>query len=152
VTLVRLLALALSIVLCAACDDTPTAPTSTTSSTASTSTTTSTSTPAAENFELLIPPQSDRFYSFSPTQAGDVKIGLMSVTLVPSPAAFVVAMRVGVGVPAGEGCAVSNAVDMVPALMPQLTVSVSTGVHCIDVADPGTLPGAALVSVRYTHP
>lgn len=141
-TAVRLLVFTLSIALCAACGSSPTSPTSTTSS----------SSPTTENFELLIPPQSDRFYSFSVSQAGDVKVGLMSVTLVPSPAAWSTVLRVGVGVPAGEGCAVTDAVDVAPALMPQLTVSASTGIHCIDVADPGTLPSAALVAVRYSHP
>jgi hypothetical protein len=131
--------IATSIMLCVACGDSPTSPTSTT-------------TPTTENFELTVPPQQDRFYSFNLSQAGDVKVGLMSVTLVPSPAASSAVLRVGIGVPAAEGCAVTNTVDVASGLTPQLTVNVTTGIHCIDVADPGTLPSAALVSIRYSHP
>jgi hypothetical protein len=56
-----------------------------------------------------------------------------------------------VGVPKAEGCAVTQFVDTSPALVTQLTMTLGTGIHCIDISGIGALPGAAVWSIRFVH-
>jgi hypothetical protein len=139
----RALILAVSF-LCPACGSSPTSPSTTSSSTTST-----TSLPSF--FELTVPQGADSFYSFTQSQNGNMSATLASITVGKSPAAVPIIMRLGVGVPAGEGCAVNNFVDVTPSLTTEFTATLVPGTYCIDVADIGNLPADAVVSVRYAH-
>jgi hypothetical protein len=131
--------------VCCGCGSSPTSPSSTSSST------TTSSTPVPGLFELTVSPGTDRFYSFTQSTNGDATATLGSVTIGRSPAAVPVAMRLGIGVPAGEGCSVTTSMDVTPSLITQLTATLVAGTYCVDVADIGNLTSDAVVSVRLAH-
>ena len=133
--------------VCSACGSTPTSP----STTSSTTTTTTSATPVPSFFELTVAPGTDRFYAFTQSQNGDATATLASVTVGRSAAAVPLTMRLGIGVPAGEGCSLINSVDVTPSLITQLTATLVPGTYCIDVGDIGYLSSDAVVSVRLSH-
>jgi len=142
-TVITRLIVAFVALSCAACGDNPTSPSDTSSTTATTST---------SGFELTVAPRSDGFYSFTTSSDGPVTITLASVTIGRSASAVPVAMRIGLGVPVGEGCSVTTAIDVTPSLTAQLGLAtVTAGTYCIDVADIGNLSTDAVVAVRFTH-
>ncbi len=143
-TLLVLPALMIAGLTIAACDESPTSPSST-----DTTTTIATTT---SNFEGTLTPGAASFYSFTVTNAGTVTVTLGSLAYTTGPAALAVPVRIGVGIPAGQGCAVAQAADVTPLLVPQLSAPVSTGINCVNVADIGRLSGPATFSVRFTHP
>jgi hypothetical protein len=123
-------------------DDTPTAPSTPTTPTLITRT-----------FEGTIEPGQARFFSFNTTQSGTLSATFSSLSLIGRVAALPLAMQIGVGVPAGEGCAVTQSADIAPALTTQFTMTVTAATtYCVNIADPGTLPAAAAFSIRFSHP
>jgi len=132
--------------LAAACDNTISGPSGTASSTASTVSL------STESFEATLSNGESTFYSFTVGTAGSVAVTLASLVQVGRPAAVATTMRIGLGTPAGEGCAISDTVDASAALTPQLTASMSAGIHCVSIADVGQLTGPAIVAVRFVHP
>ena len=135
--------------LTAACDNTISGPSGTSSSG---TTATTTIAPSTESFEATLVPGGSTFYSFSVATAGSVAVTLASVVQVGRPAAVTTPMRIGLGTPAGEGCAVSDSVNASAALTPQLVVALTADIHCVSLADAGQLTAPAIVSVRFTHP
>ena len=129
--------------LCSACDKSPTSPTST-----STTTTTATT----QVFEVTVPPGGASFYSISLSQATQVSVTLASVQRSTKVTPLTTTLLLGIGIPAGEGCAVSESVAVAPTLTTQLTSSRSAGIFCVNVADAGTLTTPVLAVVRVTHP
>ncbi len=128
--------------LAGACGDSPTAPDAVV--------TTSVSQIA---FEGVLESGAARFYSFSTAQAGSVQATLQSLVAVGRRDAVNVPVRLGVGVPRGEGCAVSESIETSPALVAQFSSSsLPTGTYCLNVADSGDLPGATRFLVRFSHP
>ena len=126
--------------LIAACGDNPTAPDDTEAATVS---------PTV--FEGTLDLNGSNFYSFTVSQSGSITAYLASLTLVGHREALVVPVRLGVGVPKGEGCGVTQSVDTSPALVTQLMLRLGTGIHCINISDIGALPGAAVFSIRFLH-
>jgi hypothetical protein len=129
--------------LLAACDDSPTSPTDTTSTTSSAST---------QVFEGTLDIGGSSFYSFSTSQRGTLTASFASLTLVGRSAALPAVMQVGVGIPAGEGCAVTESIDAAPALTSQFSTTLTTGIFCLSIADIGNLPGPVTFSIRFIHP
>lgn len=129
--------------LLAACGDSPTSPTDTASTTSVAST---------QVFEGTLDVGGSSFYSFSVSQSGTLTVSFASLTLVGRSAALPVVMRVGVGIPAGEGCAVTQSIDTAPALTSQFSTTLTTGIFCLSIADIGSLPGSATFSIRFSHP
>lgn len=127
----------------AACGSSPTSPSSTTSTTTSTTT--------SYNFEATLAPGETTFYSFKVTTAGAVTVTLASIVRPSQFSPVPVHMRVGLGIPAGEGCAVTESVDVTPALTAQISTTREAGIFCVSVADIGELTGTVITSVRYTH-
>ena len=137
--------LATSLLAVSGCGDNPTSPDSTSSST--------TTAPSTIVYEGRLEPNGSGFYSFNASATGDVEAHLASLALVGHRDALSIAVRIGVGVPKGEGCALSQSVDIAAALVTQLTAPLSTtGIYCIGIVDIGALPGAAVFSIRFTHP
>jgi hypothetical protein len=135
-------ALLLSLLAASACDDAPTSPDDTPT------------TPTLANvvFEGTLERDELRFYSFTASQTGSVTVNLASLTLVGRRDALTVPVRIGVGVPKGEGCADTESAEMVPALVSQMSASLGAGIHCVSIADVGQLPGAATFLIRFSHP
>jgi hypothetical protein len=133
------------------CDEKPTSPDTTTSST--TSTTSTTTSLSSVVFEGVLTMNGSAFYSFTAAQAGVVSATLSSLVLVGHRDAFTAPVRIGVGTPKGEGCALTQSMDAAPALVTQLTAPLTTtGIYCVSITDVGTLTGDALFSIRFSHP
>ena len=132
----------LASLLMAACGDSPTAPDDT-------ATTTTTVSPTV--FEGTLDVKGARFYSFSVSQSGSLTAHLASLTLIGHREVLAVPVRLGVGVPKGEGCAVTEFVDASPALVTQLTTTLAAGIYCMNLSDIGALPDAAVFSIRFLH-
>lgn len=135
------LALAVAMLL-GACSDSPTAPDDVVT------------TPVSQIvFDGVIESGASRFYAFRTSQAGSVQATLQSLVAVGHRDAANIPVRLGVGVPRGEGCAVSESIDTSPGLVAQFfSSSLPTGTYCLSVADIGNVPGAMQFIVRFTHP
>ena len=140
----RLLTVALLAALTAACgNDSPTSPTETTS----------TSTATSITYTGTLEPGASRFYSFTNAAAGSVTAFLASVTATTdSRVPLAVPLELGVGMPAGTGCATTTTQVVGPGLVSQLSVSLAAGVFCLRVGDPGELKSPVSFAVRFTHP
>jgi hypothetical protein len=121
-------------------DDTPTSPTSTTPVT------------VTEQFAGTVPVGATRFYSYEVTSAGTSAITLASLSAPGSRLPSAARVQLGVGIPAGEGCAVSQSVVTAPALSAQLSVSQAAGIYCTSITDLGELTGEADFIIRIVHP
>ena len=102
-------------------------------------------------FEGTLEQDQSRFYAFTAAQAGSVTVNLASLTLVGHREALTVPVRIGVGVPKGEGCGETESLETTPALVSQLSVTLASGIHCVNIADTGQLPGAASFLIRFSH-
>jgi hypothetical protein len=105
-----------------------------------------------ERFDATLDPGSSAFFSFQlATTNGTVAINLASVAPLTRPGVISVPMRIGVGVPAGEGCSLQQTMLATPALTSQLTTTLRDGTYCASVADIGNLKESVNISVRVTH-
>jgi hypothetical protein len=119
------------------------------------STSTSTSTPSAstERFDGILFPMAPAFYSFNVGgSGGTVSINLASLSPLDKPGVLPETVQLGYGVPAGEGCDVRQAVPTAPALVSQLTETLTIGTYCASITDAGGLTEPANYSIRVTHP
>jgi hypothetical protein len=119
------------------------------------STSTSTSTPSAstERFDGILFPMATAFYSFNVGgSGGTVSINLASLSPLDKPGVLPETVQLGYGVPAGEGCDVRQAVPTAPALVSQLTETLTIGTYCASITDAGGLTEPANYSIRVTHP
>ena len=123
------------------CEDSPTSPDETAT------------TPTASNvvFEGTLEQDQSRFYAFTASQAGSVTVNLASLNLVGHREALTVPVRIGVGIPKGEGCGVTESIETLPALVSQFSATLESGIHCVNIADTGELPGAAIFLIRFSH-
>jgi hypothetical protein len=138
----RMLSVAVLAALTLACgdDESPTSPTDTTP--ASTSVT----------YAGTLDAGGSRFYSFTNGAAGSVTAFLASVTAPDTRLPLAVPLELGIGVPAGTGCATTTTQIVAPGLVSQLTVSLAAGVFCLRVADAGELRAPVTFAVRFSHP
>ena len=93
-----------------------------------------------------------RFYSFSNNTAGSVTAFLASVTASGNPLPLAIPLELGIGVPAGTGCATTMTQVVTPGLVTELTDSLAAGVFCLRVADAGALKAPVTFAVRFNHP
>ena len=114
-------------------------------------TATTASTTSSVVFEGTLGQDQSRFYAFTASQAGSVTVNLASLNLVGHREALTVPVRVGVGIPKGEGCGVTESIETLPALVSQFSATLESGIHCVNIADPGQLPGAAIFLIRFSH-
>ncbi len=92
-----------------------------------------------------------QFYSLTLPQNSGVFVTLASVTTTDNREATGTALALGLGVPRGTECVVSTRVVTTSALTPQIREFINQGVHCVSVADPGTLPAAVRFAVRIGY-
>lgn len=117
--------------------------------------TTPTTTPAAAAVEVYtgaLQPGQLGFYSFQATGTGTASFTFASLTHNATGRTLDAALQIGAGIPAGEGCAVTNAVTTGPGLVAQLNHPVVAGTYCVQVLDPGNLSAAVTFAVRIRRP
>ena len=136
---IRLVACAIAIGA-AACGDSIETPTSGTTATE----------PATILFTGTLQPRSSRFYSYTLTSVGTVTAMLASLERNGIPANH--ALELGLGIPAGTGCAVSTAATTTTALIPQLRQDAGLGTYCVRISDVDGLPAAMNFTIRVIHP
>ena len=85
------------------------------------------------------------------SQGGGVTVNLASLNLVGHREALTAPVRIGVGVPKGEGCGETESIETLPALVSQFFTTLESGIHCVNIADTGDLPGAAIFLIRFSH-
>jgi hypothetical protein len=127
-------------------DKSPTSPTSTTT----TATAAAAPDPSPFLFGGTLEPHGTRFYSYSLTTAGSVSAMLASVERNGLPVTN--ALEIGLGIPAGTGCAVSVTQNSASLLIPQLRQDFGSGTYCVRVTDVDGLPAAMNFTVRVHHP
>lgn len=101
-------------------------------------------------FSGTLQPRTSRFYSYSVTAAGSVSALLASVERNSVPMAD--ALEIGIGSPAGSGCAVTVSAHVSAALVPQLRHEAAAGTYCVRVADTRGLPAPMAFTIRVIHP
>jgi hypothetical protein len=106
--------------------------------------------PSTILFSGTLQPGGSRFYSYTITTAGAVSALLASVERngVPMPDA----LEVGIGSPAGTGCATAVSAHVSAALVPQLRHEAAVGTHCVRVADTEGLSAPMTFTIRIIHP
>jgi DNA-binding transcriptional regulator LsrR (DeoR family) len=62
------------------------------------------------------------------------------------------ALEIGIGSPAGTGCAVTLSANVSAALSPQLRHDAAVGTYCVRVADTDGLPVPMAFTIRVIHP
>lgn len=138
---VRALALGAVMVMTACGDpDTPQSPTSPTNQR------------LVEVYTGMLSPGGSGFYSFQVRASETASYTLASLTHATTGRALDVELTLAAGVPAGEDCNVSSSTAAAPSLTPQLSGSVSPGIYCVKLSDPGRLTAAANFAVRIQHP
>jgi len=114
--------------------------------------TTTTPTVTTVTYTGTIDPGGSRFYSFTNSAAGSVTAFLASVTPADGRVPLALALELGIGIPAGTGCATTTTQVVAPGLATQMTASLAAGVFCLRVADAGELRGPISFAVRFSHP
>jgi hypothetical protein len=133
-------AVLLSALLTAGCSSSPTTPTSTT-----------TPTPTTELFAGSLALKDSSFYSFTVVQKSNVFLTLASLTVaVPGPAVSI-PLNLGLGVPAGIGCALTQSLTVPPTLTPQIAVTLDPGIFCVNIQDVGNLTSPVNFAIRIVH-
>ena len=103
-------------------------------------------------FDGVLDPGGASFYSFTTQQTGSVRATLQSLTAPGRPEVVSVPLSVGVGVPRGEGCAVSESVETPSGLVTQFVSStLAPGTYCLSVRDPGRLPFTVTFVVSFSY-
>jgi hypothetical protein len=146
------IAVALALLPAIACSGLPTAATNTSTSTTTTTTAPVSTATTPTVFEGTLDPRGSAFYSFKASQAGTVTATLASVLAIGQRGALTVPLRIGVGTPAGVGCALSQFSDVTPGLTPQFSTAVAAGISCLGVVDIGDLPGPSSFAIKFTYP
>lgn len=106
--------------------------------------------PTAVLFAGTLQPRTSRFYSYTITTAGAVSALLASVESNGAPVTN--ALEIGLGSPAGTGCAVAMSANVSPALIPQLRHDAAAGTYCVRIADADGAPAALTFTIRVIHP
>jgi len=106
--------------------------------------------PATVLFSGTLQPRTTRFYSFTLTTSGTVSALLASVERNGVPAAN--PLEIGIGSPAGTGCAVTISANVSASLIPQLRYDAAEGTYCVRVADTEGLSAPMTFTIRVIHP
>jgi hypothetical protein len=110
--------------------------------------------PTTELFEgQLTSRGASQFFSFTVSTAGDVNLTLASVTTAATPGTSLnLPLGLGLGMPVGTDCNLTQQTTTGPGLVPQVTGSnVSAATYCVKVFDVGNLTVPVNFAVRITH-
>jgi hypothetical protein len=120
------------------------------SDTATTPTSPTTATVTTILFAGTLQPKATRFYSYTVTAAGTVTAMLASLEQAGAPKSN--ALELGLGIPAGTGCAVESPSSTTTSLVPQIKQDAVIGTYCVRVADTIGLPAPMNFTIRVIHP
>ncbi|MEZ5284095.1 MAG: hypothetical protein R2712_04645 [Vicinamibacterales bacterium] len=134
-----LLAIAAAVAM-AACGDSGTSPSAVTEAALTT-----------EHFTGTLGVGALRSYAFTAPSDSAVTVLLGSLSSSTAPALPAQTVGLGMGVPAGTGCAVREEVVTTPTLTSQFTSWAPEGIHCIAVYDVGTLTEDVSFAIRISH-
>ena len=115
-----------------------------------TATSPTTTAPSTILFSGTLQPRATRFYSYSMSSAGTVSAMLASLERGNTPMPN--SVELGLGIPAGTGCAVSTTSLTTTSLVPQLQQDASIGTYCVRISDTEGLPTAMNFTIRLVHP
>ena len=133
-------AVLLSALLTAGCSSSPTTPASTTPAT-----------PTTELFTGSLALKDSTFYSFTVVQKSNVFLTLASLTVADPGPAVSIPLNLGLGVPAGIGCALTQSLTVPPMLTPQIGVTLDPGIFCVSIQDVGNLTSPVNFAIRIVH-
>lgn len=136
--------------LAAACSEPQFSLPTSSSETDSTSTTTETSTDP-QTFSGTLAVRGQRFYSFTVPSTRTVRITLEQLQ-DGAGTASTATLVLGLGVPSGTGCAMLREVAAGASDAPHIDESLTAGVYCTQLTDPGSLTDAVTFSVRIEFP
>ena len=139
-------------VMTASCSSNPAAPaTTTTTTTTPTTPTPSAATPETEVFIGTLAVKDSSFFSFNVLGSSNVLVTLASMTTgTPGPAVSI-PVSLGLGVPSGIGCGLTQSVIVPPALTPQIAVTLDPGIFCVSIQDVGNLKVPVNFAIRIVH-
>jgi len=126
-------------------------PTSATESDSTSTATTAVSATDPQTFSGTLIVRGQRFYSFTVPSTRTVRVTLEQLQNeagTPSAATLVL----GIGVPSGTGCAMLREVVAGASDAPHIDESLTAGIYCAQLTDPGTLTEAVVFSVRIEFP
>ena len=115
-----------------------------------TPTSATTTTPTTILFVGTLQPKATRFYSYTLTTAGTVTAMLASLEQAGAPKPN--ALELGLGIPAGTGCAVESPSMTTTSLVPQLKQDAGIGTYCVRISDTNGLPAPMNFTIRVIHP
>jgi hypothetical protein len=73
------------------------------------------------------------------------------MTLASPGPAVSIPVQLGLGIPAGIGCGLTQSVTVPPALTPQIGVTLAPGIFCVSIQDVGTLTSPVNFAIRIVH-
>ena len=149
----RLAGAAAVFILAAGCNEPqfslPTSPTD--SDSTSTTTTETVSATDPQTFTGTLAVRGQRFYSFTVPSTRTIRVTLEQLHNEAG-AASAATLVLGIGVPSGTGCAMLREVAAESSDAPHFDESLTTGIYCAQVTDPGSLTEAVVFSVRIEFP
>jgi len=89
-----------------------------------------------------------KFYSFAVLQAQPLNITFASLSTGTPDQALSTPLTIGLGTPAGTGCAVTTSRQTAASFGPSIAAIVGAGTYCVNVSDSGALAGTAGFTVR----
>jgi len=112
---------------------------------------TTTSSGSSETFSGSLAVQGSSFYSFTVATSETVSVSLASLAPTATGPASTSVIHLGLGVPLGTDCSVTNVVDTAAGLAAQITAPISPDVYCVKISDIGNLAGPMNFVIRIGH-
>lgn len=126
-------------------------PTSSTESDSTSTTTTAVTATDPQTFSGTLIVRGQRFYSFTVPSTRTVRVTLEQLHNEAGTASAAT-LVLGIGVPSGTGCAMLREVAAGASDAPHIDESLTAGIYCAQLTDPGTLTEAVAFSVRIEFP
>jgi hypothetical protein len=103
-----------------------------------------------ETFSGTLPLTGFRFFSFAVPHAGATTLILLSLTENGAPSTATV--QIGLGVPRGTDCALTDAAMVNPNVTGQVASLYQPSIYCARIGDTGNLKAPANFSINIIHP
>ena len=148
----RFVLAATALILAPACSEPQfSLPTSPTESDSTSTATTTVTTTEPQTFSGTLAVRGQRFYSFTVPSTRTVRITLEQLHNGAGTASTA-SLVLGLGVPSGTGCAMLREVAAGASDAPHIDESLTTGIYCAQLTDPGNLTEGVVFSIRIEFP